>query len=75
MKSRIPVTISMKIYANQAPATSFVYAFVVVNGGERSVRLNGLSPLFKCPYMFLCLLLDCLQCTHLFESMLMFMLE
>ena len=33
MKSKIPVTIpvSMKIQANQAPATSFVYVFVVVN--------------------------------------------
>ena len=31
MKSKIPVTISMKIHANQAPATSFVYVFVVVN--------------------------------------------
>ena len=30
MKSKIPVTISMKIHANEAPATSFVYVFVVV---------------------------------------------
>ena len=30
MKSKIPVT-SMKIHANQAPATSFAYVFVVVN--------------------------------------------
>ena len=37
-------------------------------------RLNGLSPLFKCPYMFDCLLFVCL-CTCLFESMLMFTLE
>ena len=37
------------------------------------------SPLFKCPYIFVCLyvcsLFVCLQCTCLFESMLMFMLE
>ena len=38
------------------------------------MRLNGLSPLFKCPYMFVCLLFVCL-CTRLFESMLIFMLE
>ena len=37
------------------------------------------SPLFKCPYIFVCLfvcsLFVCLQCTRLCESMLMFMLE
>ena len=38
------------------------------------MRLNGLSPLFKCPYMFVCLLFVCL-CTRLYESMLVFMLE
>ena len=33
------------------------------------------SPLFKCPYIFVCLLFVCLQCTRLFEYMLLFMLE
>ena len=72
-----PATSFVKINANQAPATSFVYVFVVVNvSGERSVRLNGWSPLFKCSYMFVCLFV-CLLLVHtrLFESMLMFMLE
>ena len=65
MKSKIPVTISMTIHANQAPATSFVYVFVVVICGELSVRLNGLSPLLKCPYMFVCLFICCLfACAH-----------
>ena len=32
--------------------------------GERSVRLNGLSPLFKCPYMFVCLLVHTFVWIH-----------
>ena len=72
MKSKIPVTISMKIHANQAPATSFVYICLCCGYcGERSVRLNGLSPHFNCPYMCVCLFV--FLC--LFESILMFMLE
>ena len=31
--------------------------------------------LFQCPYIFVCSLFVCLQCTCLFESMLMFMLK
>ena len=48
----------------------FICVFVVVNACG-SVRLDGLSPLFKCPYvcLFVCL------CTRLFESMLMLTLE
>ena len=78
MKSKIPVTISMKIYANQAPATSFFMPLLWLMWWT-FCEIKWLSPLFKCPYIFVCLyvcsLVVCLQCTCLFESMLMFMLE
>ena len=77
MKSKIPVTISMKIYANQAPATSFFmpllwlmwWTFCEIKWFESSFQM----PIHLCLYVYS--LFVCLQCTCLFESMLMFMLE
>ena len=78
MKSKIPVTISMKIYANQAPATSFCmpllwlmwWTFCEIKWFESSFQM----PIQLC--LFVCLfVVCCLQCTCLFEFMLMFMLE
>ena len=59
MKSKIPVTISIKIHANQAPATSFVYVFVVVNV-VNVLWDNGLSPLLNAhTCVFVCCLFAC----------------
>ena len=75
IKSKIPVTINMKIHANQAPAISFVYVFYNKFAWIclwRFCEIKWFEFCFKMP-MHTCLFV-CL-CTCLFESMLMFMLE
>ena len=51
MKSKIPVASKLENPSYQAPATPFVYVFVVVNVANSSLRLNGLSPHVTSPYM------------------------
>ena len=75
MKSKIPVTISMKIYANQAPATYFLMPLLWLMWWT-FCEIKWLRVLFLNAHtsLFVCSLFVCLQCTRLFESVLMFML-
>ena len=80
MKSKISVTISIRIYANQSPCHFIFYAFVVVNVVTGSDWDEMVWVLFSNTHrsLFVCMFVQmfvCLQYTCLFESVLMFMLE
>ena len=68
MKSKISVTISIKIYANQAPATSFFmpllwlmwWTFCEIKWFESSFQM----PIHLC--LFVCLFVVCLLTVHMF---------
>ena len=67
MKSKIPVTISMKIYANQAPATSFFMPLLWLMWWT-FCEIKWLRVLFLNAHtsLFVCLFVVCLLTVHTF---------